>query len=320
MLVLLILLIMPHTADAQQPVKVARIGVLSGGTSATYAARHEAFRQGLRELGYVEGKNIVLEFRYAEGQLGRLPGLAAELVRLNVDLILTYGDLQIRAAKQATQTIPIVVGLAGDLVGPGYAGSLARPGGNITGLVTIAPESAAKRLELLKAAFPGVSRVAVLWNPTNTVNTAQVREMETAAAALGVQLLSLEVRRSDDFEGAFRAGLRGRADALIVPGDSLLITYRARIVDFAAKNRLPAMYANPEYMDVGGLMSYGPNLAEMFRRAATYVDRILKGAKPGDLPIEQPTKLELVINLKTAKALGLTIPQSLLLRADQIIR
>jgi len=294
--VLLVLLIMPLTADAQQPSKVARIGVLSGGTPATYAARHEAFRQGLRELGYVEGQNIVLEYRYAEGKQERLPGLAAELVRLNVDLILTYGEPQIHAAKQATQTIPIVAGLAGDLVGSGYAASLGRPGGNITGLVTIAPEAAAKRLELLKTAFPGVSRVAMLWNPTNPVNAAVVRETETAAPTLGVQLLSLEVRRSGDLDGGFRAALRGRADALIAQGDSVLLTHRARIVDFAAKNRLPAMYGNQDYMDVDGLMFYGPNVAEMLRRAATYVDRILKGAKPADLPIEHPTKFELVIN------------------------
>ncbi|HSF07674.1 MAG TPA: ABC transporter substrate-binding protein [Methylomirabilota bacterium] len=318
--VLLALFLMPLATGAQPPGKMPRIGVLSGGTPATYAARHEAFRRGLRELGYVEGKNIVLEYRYAEGKQERLPGLAAELVRLNVALIFTYGDLQIRAAKQATQTIPIVVGLAGDLVGSGYAGSLARPGGNITGLVTIAPETAAKQLDLLKSAFPTVSRVAMLSNPTNTINVAVVRETETAASALGVQLFSFDVRRSDELDGAFRAALRGRADALIAQGDSLLITHRARIVDFAAKNRLPAMYRNQEYMDAGGLMFYGPSVAEMFRRAATHVDRILKGAVPGDLPIEQPTKFELIINLKTAKALGLTIPQSLLLRADQVIQ
>jgi len=314
------LILAPRAVETQQPAKIPRIGVLSGGTPTTYAPRHEAFRQGLRELGYVEGKNIVLEYRYAEGKQERLSVLAAELVRLNVDLILTYGEPQIRAAKQATQTIPIVAGLAGDLVGSGYAASLGRPGGNITGLVTIAPEAAAKRLELLKAAFPKVSRVAMLWNPTNPVNAAVVRETETATPTLGVQLLSFEVRRSGDFDGVFRAALRGRADALIAHGDSVLLTHRAQIVDFAAKNRLPAMYGNQDYMDVGGLMFYGPNVAEMLRRAATYVDRILKGAKPGDLPIEQPTKFEFVINMKTAKALGLTIPQSVLLRADEVIQ
>jgi putative tryptophan/tyrosine transport system substrate-binding protein len=313
------LILAPLAVEAQPPAKIPRIGVLSGGTPAVFAARHEAFRQGLRELGYVEGKNIVLEYRYAEGRQERLPSLAAELVRLNVDVILTYGDHQIRAAKQATQTIPIVVGLAGDLVGPGYAATLARPGGNITGLVTIGPEAAGKRLELLKTAFPTVSRVAMLSNPTNTVNAVWVRETETAASALGVQLLTLEVRRSDDLDGAFRAALRGRAEALIALGDSQLITNRARIVDFAAKSRLPAMYGTQDYMDAGGLMFYGPNVAEMFRRAATFVDKILKGAKPGDLPVEQPTKFELVINMKTAKALGLTIPQTLLLRADHVI-
>ena len=220
----------------------------------------------------------------------------AELVRLNVDLIVTSGDHPIRAARQATQTIPIVVALAGDLVGPGYVASLARPGGNVTGLTTVGPEAAAKRLELLKAGFPKVARVAMLWNPENVVNTAVVKESEVAARALGIQLLSLEVRRSDDLEGAFRSALRSHAEALMAHADTILVTHRARIVDFAAKHRLPAMYANQDYMEVGGLMCYGPNVAEMYRRAATYVDRILKGARPGDLPIEQPTKFELVIN------------------------
>lgn len=314
------LLAAPLGAEAQQPAKLPRIGVLSGGTPATYAVRHEAFRQRLRELGYVEGRNIVLEYRYAEGKQERLPGLAAELVRLNVDVILTYGDNQIRAARQATAKIPIVVGLAGDLVGPGYAASLARPGGNVTGFLTMGPEAAAKRLELLKTAFPTVSRVAMLWNPTNTVNVIVFKETETAASTLGIQLLiSAEVRRADELDGAFRAALRGRADAVTALGDSLLLTHRTRIVEFAAKNRLPAMYANQDYMEVGGLMSYGPNVAEMFRRAASYVDKILKGAKPGDLPVEQATKFELIINLKTAKALGLTISPSLLGRADHVI-
>ena len=319
LLVLSLVFAAPLAAGAQPAAKVTRIGVLSGGTPAIYATRHEALRQGLRELGYIEGKNFVLVYRYAEGKHERLPDLAAELVRLNVDLILTYGDLQVRAAQRATHTIPIVVGLAGDLVGPGYAGSLARPGGNITGLVTVAPETAPKRLELLKTAFPTVSRVAMLWNPTNTSNAAQVKETETAARGLGVQLLSSEVRRPEDFDGAFRAALRGRADALLAFGDGVLVTHGASIVDFAAKNRLPAMYGNYDYIEAGGLMFYGPSNVEMFRRAATYVDRILKGAKPGDLPIEQPTKFDLVINLKSAKALGLTIPQSVLARADQVI-
>ncbi len=304
---------------AQSPVKAARIGVLANGTASTDAVRHEAFRQGLNELGYVEGRNIVIEYRYAEGKTERFPALAAELVRLNVDLILTAGDAGIRAAKQASQTIPIVVAIVADLVGPGYVASLARPGGNITGLTTLNPELSAKRLELLKTAFPKVSRVAILQNPTNAANVAGFKESEVVAQALRIQLLPLDVRRADDFASAFPAALRAHADALIAVGDAVLLTHRARIADFAAKNRLPAMYANQEYMDAGGLMFYGPNVADMFRRAATYVDKILKGAKPGDLPIEQPTKLEFVINLKTAKALGLTIPPALLRRADQVI-
>jgi len=293
--------------------------VLAGGTASTEAVRYEAFRQGLNELGYVEGRHIVIEYRYAEGRSERLPALAAELVRLNVDLILTTGDTQVRAAKQASQTTPIVVALTGDLVGPGYVASLARPGGNITGLTTLQSELSAKRLELLKTAFPKVARIAILWNSSNAVNVAGFKESEVAARALRIQLVPLDVRRADDFESAFLAALRARADALVAVGDALLLTHRARIVDFAAKNRLPAMYTNEDYMDAGGLMSYGPNFADMFRRAATYVDKILKGAKPGDLPIEQPTKFELVINLKTAKALGLTIPPSILSGADQVI-
>jgi putative ABC transport system substrate-binding protein len=303
---------------AQSPVKAARIGVLAGVTASTHAVREEAFRQGLKELGYVEGRNIMIEYRYAEGRPERLPALAAELVRLKVDLILTTGDQGVRAAKQASQTIPIVVALTGDLVGPGYVASLARPGGNITGLTSFS-ELSAKRLELLKTAFPKVSRVAILWNPNNAINVAGFKELEVAARALRIQLVPLDVRRADDFEGAFPAALRARVDALIVFADALLLTHRARIADFAAKNRLPTMYTNQDYMDAGGLMFYGPNVADMYRRAATYVDKILKGAKPGDLPIEQPTKFEFVINLKTAKALGLTIPQPILFRADRVI-
>ena len=304
---------------AQSPVKPARIGVLATGTASTQAVRDEAFRQGLNELGYVEGRNIVIEYRYAEGKPERFPALAAELVRLNVDLILTSGDHAIRALKQASRTIPIVVALTGDLVGHGHVASLARPGGNVTGLTSLQPELSAKRLELLKTAFPKVSHVAILWNPTNADNVAGFKEMEVAARALRIQLLPLEVRRADDFADAFSAALRARADALVVFADDVLVTHRARIVDFAAKNRLPTMYSNQDFMDAGGLMSYGTNVADMFRRAATYVDKILKGAKPGDLPIEQASKFEFVINLKTAKALGLTIPPSILSRADRLI-
>jgi putative ABC transport system substrate-binding protein len=306
-------------AAAQPPARAARLGVLDAGTASAQTVRYEAFRHGLNELGYVEGRNIVIEYRYAEGKPERLPALAAELVRLNVDLILTYGDQAVLAAKQASQTIPIVVALVGDLVGPGYVASLARPGGNITGLTTLHSELSAKRLELLKTAFPKVSRVAMLGNPTNAGNVAGFKESEVAARALRIHVVPLDVRRADDFESAFVTALRARADALIADADAVLLTHRARIAEFAAKNRLPAIYANQDYMDAGGLMFYGPNIADMYRRAATYVDKILKGAKPADLPIERPNKLEFVINLKTAKALGLTIPPSLLSRADRVI-
>ena len=306
---------------AQPPVKAARIGVLSGGAASTEAVRDEAFRQGLKELGYVEGRNIVIEYRYAEGKLERLPALAAELVRLNVDLILTgAGDQGIRAAKKASQTIPIVVAIAADLVGSKHVASLARPGGNITGQTALTSELSAKRLELLKTAFPKVARVAILWNPNNAGNVLGFKESEVAARALRIQLLPLDARRADDFETAFLAALRARADALIVFADSLLLTHRARIVDFAAKNRLLAMYAGQDFMDAGGLMFYGVNVADMYRRAATYVDKILKGAKPAELPVEQPTKFDFVINLKTAQALGLSIPPSVLDQATEVLQ
>jgi len=313
------MILLAPVVAAQLPVKAARLGVLADGTASNQAVRYEAFRQGLNELGYVEGRNILIEYRYAEGKTERLPALAAELVRLNVDLILTSGDQGVRAAKQASQTIPIVVAIVADLVGPGYVASLARPGGNITGLTTLQSDLSAKRLELLKTAFPKISRVAILGNPNNAANVAGLKETEIAARGLRIQLVPLDVRSADDFESAFLAALRARVGALIAAGDILLLTHRARIADFAAKNRLPAMYANQEYMDAGGLMFYGPNVADMYRRAATYVDKVLKGAKPGDLPVEQPNKLEFVINLKTAKALGLSIPQPLLQRADRVI-
>jgi putative ABC transport system substrate-binding protein len=308
----------PRASGAQPVEKVYRIGCLMSPSSSSERARVEAFRQGLRDLGYAEGRNIVIEYRYADGKAERLPALAAELVRLRVDLILTAGDFGIRAAKEATTTIPIVVAIAGDLVGPGYAASLARPGGNITGL-TSGPTLFQKRLELLKAAFPKIARVALFWNPGNAVNVTALKETETAAQALGVRVLGLEVRRGEDLDGAFQGALRDRADAVIGIGDTVLLFHRARIVEFAAKNRLPAMYSLQEYMDDGGLMMYGPNVADMYRRAATFVGKILKGARPGDLPIEQPTRFSFIINMKTAKVLGLTIPPSVLGRADQVI-
>jgi len=312
------LVLAPLAVEAQPAGKVWRIGLLMSPSVSSERARIEAFRQGLGDLGYAEGRNITIEYRYADGNAERLPTLAAELVRLNVDLIVTAGDFGIRAAKEATTTIPIVVALAGDLVGPGYVASLARPGGNITGLTT-GPVLSQKRLELLKTAFPQIARVALFWNPNNTVNVTNLKETEAAAQALGVRVLALEVRRAEDLEGAFQRALRDRADAMLSIGDTVLVFHRRRIVDFAGKNRLPAMYSLPEYMEDGGLMMYGPNVADIYRRAATFVDKILKGAKPANLPVEQPTKFELVINMKTAKALGLKIPPSVLGRADQVI-
>ena len=314
------LLATPLAATGQQPPNIPRIGFLRSGSLSTYATQVVAFRQGLRDLGYVEGQNVVIEFRWAEWRLERLPVLAAELVRLKVDVILTHGTPGPLAAKQATTTIPIVIAIVANPAGSGLVASLARPGGNITGLSLLWPELGGKRLQLLREVAPRVTRVAILWNAANPGIAATVRETEAAARTLGVQLQSLEVRGLDDFESAFAAATRERAGALVTVEDPLTFTNRTRIVDFAAKGRLPAVYPNKEYVDDGGLMSYGANFGDLFRRAATYVDKILKGAKLGDLPVEQPTKFALVINLKTAKALGLTIPQSLLGRADEIIQ
>ena len=299
--------------------KVARIGLLSQGSPTSGQHIREAFRQGLREVGYVDGQNIVIEYRYAEGKAERLPDLAAELLRLKVDVIVAGGTLAPLAAKHATGTIPIVMSAAGDPVGTGLVPSLAKPGGNVTGLSNFSADLTAKRLQLLKEILPGVSRVAVLWNGANPIAALLMRETEAAARTLGLQVQSLEVRGPDDFENALPAAIRGGAGALIVVEDPLTFQYRMRIADFAARNRLPAIDGYREYAEAGALMAYGANLADLYRRAATYVDKILKGAKPADLPVEQPTKFELVINIKTAKALGLTIPPSLLLRADQVI-
>jgi putative ABC transport system substrate-binding protein len=313
------LLVAPLGAEAQQARKSARIGVLAAGVPNMYTVRYEAFRQGLRELGYVEGQTIAIEYRYAEGKFERLPDLAAELVRLNVAVILASSAPETGAAKRATTSIPIVFGLHGDPVGTGHVASLAKPGGNITGMATMAPELSGKRLALLKEAFPRIARVAVLWNATNPAKVEDWRETQGAAQALGLTLQSREVRGPDDFPSAFAAMTTQRPDAVLTLDDPLLLNSRTSIVAFAAKQRLPVIYPQRDYAEAGGLMSYGPSISDMFRRASTYVDKILKGAKPGDLPIEQPTKFELVINLKTAKALGLTIPPSLLARADQII-
>ena len=320
--VILSLTLAPLAGEGQQAAKVPRIGYLTVDMAANPHVR-EAFLQGLRDLGYVEGRNVVIEYRDAEGQLERLPALAAELVALKVDVIVTAGGtLPALAAKQATKTIPIVFASAPDPVTDGLVTSLARPGGNVTGLSNLAAELVGKRLEQFKQAVPGVSRVAVLWQPGGLgerTEKGMLKGAEVAARALGVRLQFVEARSPADFDRAFTEMTRARADALTVLPSTMLNTERRRLVDLAAKNRLPAVYPWRESVDAGGLMSYGPNLADLFRRAAIYVDKILKGAKPADLPVEQPTKFELVINLKTAKALGITVPHSLLLRADQVI-
>ncbi len=313
------LLLAPLAADAQQAGKVYRIGFLSPVAPTTAPTWDEAFRQGLRELGYVEGRNIAIEYRWAEDKYERLPDLAAELVRLKVDVIVAVA-VAARAAKQATSTIPIVFAVVGDPLGDKLVASLARPGGNITGLTTIAGELIGKQLELLKETAPQVSRVAVLQNLGTPSHPRWVREAAGAARALGVQLRALEVRRSKDLDAAFTAITGERADALLVLPDAMFVNHRARIADFAAKSRLPSVYGLREHAEAGGLISYAANRPDILRRAATYVDKILKGAKPADLPVEQPTRFELVINLKTAKALGLTIPQSILICADQVIQ
>ncbi len=316
------LLAAPLAAEAQPAAKVPRIGYLSSNLAGS-PYMTEGFRQGLRDLGYVEGRNVVIEFRDAEGKLERLPALAAELVELKVDVIVVGGTVAAVAAKQATSTVPIVFVSAIDPVTDGLVTSLARPGGNSTGLSTLAPELLGKRLEHLKQVVPGVSQVAVLWQPgalSERTERDLRKEAEVAARALGVRLQFVAVRGPDDFDRAFSEMTKARAGALTVLGGTMFLIERKHLVDLAAKNRLPAMYGLREYVDAGGLMCYGPNNADMFRRAATYVDKILKGAKPAGLPVEQPTKFELVINLKTAKRLGLTIPQSVLARADDLIQ
>jgi ABC-type uncharacterized transport system substrate-binding protein len=314
------LLAAPLAAGAQQAPKIARIGYLSPSTPAAVAQNLDAFRRGLRDLGHVDEKTFVLELRYAEARPERLPELARELVSLKVDLIVTATDVAIAAVSRETQTIPIVMANSSDPVGTGFVASLARPGRNVTGLSMISLEVTGKRLELLKEAIPGLSRVAFLWNPGVRGDTLQYKEAEGASRSLGLSLQSVEVTRAEDLDRAFSAITEHRARALTVAGPSpVTFSNRARIATFTQKNRLPSIYGGREFVDAGGLMSYGPSDRDLFRRAAGYVDKILKGAKPADLPVEQPTKFELVINLKTAKALGLTIPQTLLLRADQVI-
>ena len=307
-------------AEAQQPTKIPRIGFLAATSPSAISTRIEAFRQGLGELGYVEGKNIVIEYRYAEGNLDRLPALAAELVRLNVDVIVTGGAANTRAAKEATKIIPIVMALDNDPVASGFVASLARPGGNITGLSTLAPEISGKQLELLKEIVPKLSRLAVLGNSTTPVNAQALREIELPAGSFRVKLQYLDIRDPKDIETAFRAASKGRAEALLVLASPLFVLQRTQLTDLALKNRLPAIYDRREFVDDGGLMSYGTNFADMSRRAATYVDKILKGAKPADIPVEQPKKFEFIINLKAAKQIGLTIPPNVLARADKVVR
>jgi len=307
-------------AQAQQPKKVPRIGYLAGPSLSSLAARIEAFRQGLRELGYVEGKNIVIEYRSAEGKIDRLPALAAELVRLKVDVIITGGPAPTRSAKEATITIPIVMAQDSDPVANGFVASLARPGGNITGLATLAPELSGKRLELLKEIIPKLSRVAVFGTLNYPGNAQSLREVELAAGAFGVKLQYLDVLDPQDIETAFRAAGKGRADAVLMLNSPVLQTHRTQIAELAVKSRLPAIFPQSEYVEDGGLMSYGTSITDLYRRAATYVDKILKGTKPADLPVEQPTKFEFIINLKAAKQIGLTVPPNVLVRADKVIK
>jgi putative ABC transport system substrate-binding protein len=309
------LLSLNFPAEAQHS-KVSRIGFLVPGSPATFSARIEALRQGLRDLSYVEGKDIVIEYRYAEGNLERLPDLAAELVRFRFDLVVAAGNEATAAAKSATKEIPIVMTNSGDVVRLGFVASLARPGGNITGLISNPSELVGKRLELLKEAVPKAIRVAILFNPGTRADPAN-RDAKAAAQALALKLQILEVRTPDDLNDAFRAATRERADALIVTSGAFTNFHQKRIAQLAIKSRLPAMYNN---VDSGFLVSYETNRLDTFRRAATYVDKILKGAKPADLPVEQPTKFELTINLKTAKQIGLTIPANVLGRADRVIR
>jgi len=307
-----------HIAEAQQSIKIPRIGFLVVPSRSFFADRMESFRQELHSLGYVEGKNILIEYRYAEGKLDRLPELAKELVGVKVDLIVTTSTQSVLAAKNATRTIPIVFAAVQDPVASGIVNSLARPGGNATGSSILGPDLGGKRLELLKEVVPKITQVAFLSGLIATPVT--VKETQAAAQALGLQFQSLEVGDSKDFDRAFEAITKNPAQALLTNPGAIINSHQDRIIQFAAKNRLPAMYAGPEFVDAGGLMSYAPSYTDLFRRAAVYVDKILKGVKPAELPVEQPTKFEFVINLKAAKQIGLTIPPNVLARADKVIR
>ena len=315
------LLTLPLAATAQQTENVRRIGFLSLNSPESVRDAFAAFRQVVRARGWVEDQNIVIELRFAEGQVDRLPVLVAELIHLKVDIIVTGSSVATWAAKNATKTIPIVMAASADALGEGLVTSLGHPSGNITGVTFLAgPEIAGKQLELLKEVAPAASRVGVLTNPTNRSHAAFARELKVAARSLGAELQVLEARYPDQIDGAFAAVTRERAGALLVLTDSMFFGQRRRVADLAARSALPALYSQREFVDAGGLISYGPSLSDMFRRAATHVDKILRGAKPSDIPVEQPTKFELVINLRTANALGLRIPQALLLRADEVIR
>ena len=314
------LLALPFPAQAQQPAKIPRIAWLTASSLSAPSARVEAFRQGLRDLGYVEGKNIVIELRFGEGKLDRLPALAAELVRLKVDIIVTGGPAPTRAAKAATSTIPIIMTQDPDPVGNGFVASLARPGGNITGLSTQAPEVSGKQVELLKETVPKLSNLAVLGTSTVPGHALSLREIGLASGSLNVQLQYLDVLGPKDIETAFRAASKGRADGLLVLSGAVLGSQQTQILEFVVKNRLPAIYSSSGSVDAGGLMSYGVNFNDLYRRAATYVDKILKGRAPADLPVEQPMRFELIINLKAAKQIGLTIPPNVLVRANRVIK
>ena len=308
------------SVHAQQPTKVPRIGYLGATSPAATAARIDAFKQGLRELGYVEGKTIFIDYRWAEGKLDRIPGLAAELVRLNVDVIVTAGPADTKGAKEATSTIPIVMGFDNDPVGNGFVASLARPGGNITGLSTLAPEISGKQLELMKEIVRRLSRIAVFGTSRQPGNAQSLQEVELAAKALKVKLQYLDVLDPKDVETAFRAATKGRADAILVLQTPVASQQRAQFIDLAVKHRLPATYSRADFVEAGGLMCYGASFPDLMRRAATYVDKILKGRTPADLPVEQPMKFEFIVNLKAAQQIGLTIPPNALARADRVIR
>ena len=307
-------------AQAQQPTKVPHMGFQLDSPALTAAVRIEAFRQGLRELGYIEGKNLIIEWRSAEGKADRRNELAAELVRLNVDVIVSAGPTVTRALKEATSTIPIVMSQDPDPVGNGFVASLARPGGNITGLASLSSENSGKQLDLMKEIVPRLSHVAIIGNSTNPGDAQALREMVLAAGSSELYLRYLDVLDPKDIETVFRTAAKGRADAVLVLGNPILNAHRKQIVDLAVRHRLPVIYSRPEYIEFGGLMYYGTNYNDLLRRAATYVDKILKGAKPSDLPVEQPKKFELIINLKAAKQIGLTIPPNVLARADKVIR